>query len=252
MSRTYEDFDDYIAGLGIPKACRLNKKLFKKQFYELAKMHRAQQEQFAKLVASITWTHTLKKSTINIPSLVNGKFEYIEIAFIHVELQEKSHIKKIAEVIHQIPYPIVLWMTYEHELCISTAQKRINQADSSKLTIDEYLYSDWTDLHAPTKEASAFLQSLQIKHLSFENFYRFYQDICDRIVAFNATSLGLDFSTDETSQKKQILDKIQPLQEQIISLRSAIKKESQFNAKVRLNMQVKQLYNEIEKLKGSL
>ena len=247
-----QSFDDFIASLDIPEACYLDQKLYKKQFYELAKMNRARQEFFAKTVASVTWTHTLKKATINIPPLVTDKLEYIEIAFIHVRLQEKAHMKKIAEVIHLIPYPVVLWITYESNLCVCTAQKYINQADSSKLTTDEYLYSEWIDLRSPTAEASQFLQSLELKHLSFESFYHFYQDVCDLIVAFKASALGATFSTADTSQKKQILDKIQVLEEQILSVRSAIKKESQFNAKVRFNMQVKELLAQVETLKNSL
>jgi hypothetical protein len=189
---------------------------------------------------------------MNIPVLVTESLEYIEVAYIHVALESKAHFKKIAEVIHRIPYPVVLMMTYHNELCISTALKRINQADVSKLTVEEYLYSGWIDLDAPSSEENAFLESMQIKQLSFENFYAFYQDIAHRIVALRASVLGGTFSTEQTPQKKQILDKIQPLQEQIVSLKSSIKKESQFNAKVRLNMQVKSIEDEINRLKEAL
>lgn len=37
-------------------------------------------------VDSIAWTHTLKKSTINIAPLVIEQIEYIEIAFVHIKL----------------------------------------------------------------------------------------------------------------------------------------------------------------------
>ena len=248
MSDTVGLFETFLQSLGIPELCQLNQKLFKKQFHELAKLNRASKEQFSKEVASIVWTHTLKKSTMNIPPLVTESLEYIEVAYIHVALESKAHFKKIAEVIHRIPY----MMTHHNELCISTALKRINQADISKLTVEEYLYSGWIDLGSPTSEQKAFLESMQIKQLSFENFYAFYQDIAHRIVALKASSFGGAFSTEQASQKKQILDKMKPLQEQIVSLKNSIKKESQFNAKVRLNMQVKAIESEIEKLKESL
>ena len=139
------------------------------------------------------------------------------------------------------------------ELCVNVASKRINQADISRLTTDEYLYSEWIDLHHPTDAQKAFLESLKVNRLSFENFYRFYADISScSIVALEAASLGVGFSTADTSQKKPIVDKINKLNEQIRSLRNAIKKESQFNAKVRLNMQVKKLHEKIEGLKRSL
>ena len=252
MQDSSSSFETFLQSLGIPELCQLNQKLFKKQFHELAKLNRASKEQFSKEVASIVWTHTLKKSTMNIPALVTESLEYIEVAYIHVALESKAHFKKIAEVIHRIPYPVVLMMTYQNELCISTALKRINQADTSKLTVEEYLYSGWIDLDSQTSEQKAFLESMQIKQLSFENFYTFYQDIAHRIVALKASALGGTFSTEQTPQKKQILDKIQPLQEQIVSLKSSIKKESQFNAKVRLNMQIKSVEHEIQNLKEQL
>lgn len=245
-------FESFLENLRIPAACRIDQRLYKNQFYELARMNRAQQELFAKPIESITWTHTLKKGTINIPPLVTDTVEYIEIAYIHVKLKEKAPVKKISEVIHRIPYPVVLCLTYEDELCISTALKRINQADVSKLTVDEYFQTDWVDLQNPTDEAIEFLKSLEMNRLSFENFYRFYQDICEHIVAYEASLLSGSFSTEQTPQRKQILDKIKIIQEEITSLRGAMKKETQFNAKVDLNIKIKKLNDDLERLKIAL
>lgn len=241
-----------MESLRIPLACLIDQRLHKKQFYELARMNRAQQEQFAKSIESITWTHTLKKGTINILPMVNDTIEYIEIAYIHVKLKEKVSTKKIAEVIHRIPYPVVLFLTYEDELCISTALKHINQADVSKLTVDEYFQTDWIDLKNPIDQSKEFFESLEISRLSFENFYRFYQDICDRIVAFEAALMGADFSTEQTPKRKQTLDKIKTIQEEITSLQGAMKKETQFNAKVDLNIKIKKLLENIESLRKKL
>jgi hypothetical protein len=245
-------FEAFIESLEIPDACRIEHRLHKKQFYELGRMNRGQQEQFASAVESITWTHTLKKSTINIASFVTHSVEYLEIAFIHVRLKEKVSVKKVAEVIHRIPYPVVLFLTYGDELCLSAALKRINQADISKLTVDEYLQSDWVNLKNPSDTAAAFFESLKVSNLSFENFYRFYQDICDRIIAFEAASYGAAFSTVQTPQKKQNIDKIKSIENQIISLRAMLKKETQFNVKVELNIRMKKLNDEMEGLKSSL
>lgn len=245
-------FEAFIASLEIPDTCRIDQRLHKKQFYELGRMNRAQQEQFASAVESITWTHTLKKSTINIPPFVAESVEYIELAFIHVKLKEKVSVKKVAEVIHRIPYPVVLFISYENELCLSSALKRINQADISKLTVDEYLQSDWINLENPSDAAASFFESLKVSKLSFENFYRFYQDVCDRIIAFEAASYGAVFSTEQTPQRKQNIDKIKSLQAEIVLLRTMIKKETQFNAKVELNIRIKKLNDEMEGLKSSL
>lgn len=203
-------------------------------------------------VDSITWTHTLKKSTINIAPLVTEQIEYIEIAFIHVELHEKGNCRKIAEVIQAIPYPVVLFMSCGVHLCMNVAKKRINQADISKLTTDEYLYTDWIDLSHPNDAQKAFLESLKLSHLSFENFYAFYADIADRIIALEAASISGAFCMEQTPQKKQTLDKIKSLQGEIASLRAAMKKETQFNAKVVLSIELKKANKKLNVLKGSL
>lgn len=247
----FETYESFIDSLGIPDACRLDKRLPKNQFYALAKMNSAQQKSFTAQVESITWTHTLKKSTINIPPFVSEQVEYIEVAFVHVKLHDKGGYRKVSEVIQRIPYPVVLFMSCGTELCVNVASKRINQADISKLTTDEYLYTDWIDLSHPDDGQKAFLESIKVNRLSFENFYSFYADITSRIVALEAASMGAEFSTDDTSQKKPIVDKINKLKEQIASLKNTIKKESQFNAKVRLNMQIKKLEEEIKGLKNA-
>ncbi len=92
---------------------------------------------------------------------------------------------------------------------------------------------------------------------SYQSLFRevvdsFYADITSCIVALEVASLGAEFSTEDIFEKKPIIDKINKLNDEIISLKSAIKKESQFNAKVRLNMRVKSLEEEIRGFKNRL
>ena len=56
-----------------------------------------------------------------------------------------SFIKPLqAEVVQRaIPYPLVIVFEYEQSLDISLADKRINRADSSKLTVAHFYESGW-------------------------------------------------------------------------------------------------------------
>ncbi len=245
-------FDTFIESLDLPPQSRIERKLHKKQFYELSGMNRSAQERFSRPIESITWTHSLQRSTINIPPLVTEHLEYIEIAYIHVKLREKTPVNKLSEVIHRIPYPVVLFITCQDELCISLALKRINLADPSRLTVEEYIHSDWIDLRHPTEHDREFLESIRTDRLSFENFYRFYQDIVDRIVAYEASALSGEFSLSRTPQRKQTLDRIKAFQEEIDRLKNQIKKETQFNTRVDLNISIKKLSDQIDQLKQEL
>lgn len=59
-------------------------------------------------------------------------------------------------------------------------------------------------------------------------------------------------STEETPQRKQILDKIKSLKGEIASLRGAMKKETRFNAKVDLNIELKKANDKLNELKECL
>lgn len=247
-----EDIERFIENFSIPKECFLGKKIAKSHFYELKKMNTADKTSFSSYIDSIIWLYTLKKSTINIPILKTKELEYIEIEFIHVSLKEKVSIKKFAQIIHLIPYPIVLFFTYKNEFALCTALKRINQLDSSKLTIENYFETNWIDLSSQNDEVNSFLQSLQINNLSFDNFYALYQDICNRITAFELTQFGVSFSTDNIAQKRENIDKIMVLNKEIMSLKKVLQKETQFNTKVNLNIEIKKLSKKVDELKKGL
>lgn len=115
-----------------------------------------------------------------------------------------------------------------------------------------YLYTDWIDVSHPDDAQKAFLESLKLSHLSFENFFAFYTDIASRIIALEAASMGMEFSVEMTPQKKQNIDKIRLLQEETMRLKRVIKQETQFNVKVNLSIEIKKLSEQMDKLKYEL
>ena len=74
--------------------------------------------------------------------------EYNEIEFINVLLKVPYKIKRIADIIMRtIPYPIVLTFENENKIRIFTGHQSTNLSDSSKNTIDEFIFTDWIDLN---------------------------------------------------------------------------------------------------------
>ena len=252
--------------LGLPKACLLGKRIYKKQFHDNAKLTSADKKALSEDVDTIEWRYTLKPSTINIPRYVTEEQDYSEVALLHIRLKEARRHKLIGKLLQRsIPYPMILVLEYHDSLLIQLADKRINQADSEKLVIESFLDTGWISLAKPSDVQQQFLQDFCVAGFSYANFHAFYQSIVQRVVALNCakqtgTYTLLESGNGKVNSGKQepaarrmaCLKKLDELEKQQISLRSALKKESQFNQRLELNMKIKKLAQEMDSVKEQL
>lgn len=241
---------DLYEKLSIPDSCYLGKKIFKKLFYENAQLNATDKKAFTHDIEDIEWKYTLKPDTINISRYEDEEREYDEIAVIQVNLKELHRHKRIAQVIQRaIPYPLLIVFTHNSSIALNVAAKRINRADREKIMVEEFQDTPWLDVESPADHEKEFLDSLTITNFSYNNFYEFYTDLTERVVALNCAELSGTFTAEapqEYGNRAEILETINSLQQKQTELRAALKKESQFSQKVELNMQIKKLAEQIE------
>ena len=72
----------------------------------------------------------------------------------------------------------------------------------------------------------------------------------DKLLALNASKFSGNLHVKETTEA--LLKEIQALHVKINELKSKLKKETVFNAKVALNIEIKKMNDKIEELKGNL
>src|SRR5690554_6428414 len=116
-------------------------------------------------------------------------------------------------------------------------------------------FSNWINLNQINMIEEKFIESLSIKNLSFMNFYKFYTDFVDRIIAFNIASIKGEFQIEEHNKiikSRDRLERIVKLQLETSKLKKLIKKESQFNRRVKLNMKIRKLEAQIIETKKAL
>jgi hypothetical protein len=124
------------------------------------------------------------------------------------------------------------------------AHQRTSQSDSSKNTIEEFISTDWL------RNDSALFAKLDIKQMRFTNFYTLYSDIVDAISIYNLSAIMPTDDTITGAKARELLAKIEDIEQKIISLRSKFKKETQFNRKMELNIEIKRLEQSKNKLLG--
>lgn len=240
--------------LDIPASCEVDNVIFKKRFYENMGLKKADRDIFTKYVDKIRWCYSLKENNINIKKFQDEKLEYDEIEFINVYLKAPNKLKRLADIImRSIPYPMVLSFEYGSEIRIFTGHQRISLADNSKNTIEEYIYTDWIDLNNLDEIDKELFEGLKLHNLSFTNFYTFYNDIIEAIIKYNASKLsGGSSIVLPVDEMKNIYDEIKAIDYEVDTLRGQMKKETQFNREVQLNMEIKRLKDKREELRGRL
>lgn len=231
--------------LNIPDSCFIGNTIYKKLFYENADLSTSDKSLFTDTISKITWIYCLKPETINIPAYKDEVRDYPEIEVIEVLVHKDYKLKRIAEIIMRtIPYPMVLIFKLEDKRKLYVAHQRTNQNDSSKNTIEEFIATDWLE------SDSALFDKLDIKQMRFTNFYALYSDIVDTISIYNLSTI---IPTDDNitgAEARELSAQIEDIEQEITSLRARLKKESQFNRKMELNIEIKRLEQNKNKLLG--
>lgn len=236
---------DMYKCLNIPDSCFIGNTIYKKLFYENADLSTNDKSLFTDTINKVTWLYCLKPETINISAYKDEVREYPEVEVIEVLLHKDYKLKRIAEIIMRtIPYPMVLIFRLEGKVKFYVAHQRTNQSDSSKNTIEEFISTDWLE------SDSALFDKLDIKQMRFTNFCALYSDIVDTISIYNLSTI---IPTDDNitgAEARELSAQIEDIEQEITSLRAKLKKETQFNRKVELNIEIKRLEQNKNKLLG--
>ena len=231
--------------LKIPDSCFIDNTIYKKLFYENADLSTSDKSLFTGTISKITWLYCLKSETINIAAYKDEVRDYPEVEVIEVLVHKDYKLKRIAEIIMRtIPYPMVLIFKLEAKRKLYVAHQRTNQNDSSKNTIEEFIATDWLE------SDSALFAKLDIKQMRFANFYALYSDIVDTISIYNLSTI---IPTDDNitgAEARELSAQIEDIEQEITSLRARLKKENQFNRRMELNIEIKKLEQNKNKLLG--
>ena len=134
--------------------------------------------------------------------------------------------------------------------------KRINKNDKSKVIIEDINITDWIDMKNINDNSYKFLESISLDNLEFTDFYDFYKLIDDKVYTFkNINVIGTyEINNDKNKVKdtKEIIEKINAYNEELKKIVTKIKKETQFNKKMKLNIEANNIKKEIEKLQNNI
>lgn len=229
-----------------PQQAFLGRNIPKKKLYKQGKANAKIEQLFIAQVEKITWAYVLSAHTIKLADQADLK--EIQIFQIQARMAELDlNILKFIDKL--IPSPIIFEVYYQGQVKVVASYKRLNQADKSKTVLNQYYASDWL--------ADDNRVDLPI-YLHLADLYEHFIEQLLPIENIGVSSEHSDNNANyKTENKISIEDKlarvqqIENLKKQVAKMQAKVKKETQFNRQVEMNMQLQKLQNELVKLQSS-
>ncbi len=231
-----------LSKFNFPNEAFVNQKIPKKEFYNNANFKWRDKEIFTKDIESIELLYLLNEDTINILSYRDDTLTYNEVAILGIELRDDKRIDDLALLVQgAIPYPLIIIFKIEDRYLINIALKRDSKIDDEKIVIDLLFSTDWISKSSSSIQQESFLNSLNINQISHANFYEFYKDISNRIRSYELVKYISQFNIyneKELQRLNKLTNEIKRLKNIVSIYKKQQNKSTQFNEKVRLNIEI--------------
>ena len=228
--------------MNLPLAARIDRVVAKKQFYDNGDLSSADKKLFDH-VEKIHWRYALKTETTFIQTFTDEERDYPEIEVMEVLLREEKQINRLAEVmLRSIPYPMLIFFQSGEKIQLYLGKLRQNQADSSRMTLMATEHTDWLMAN------DAFWATLSLKKMPTVNFCALYEAWFDTVSRSHLASMGIAAPELSGEAARETVERLKTIQREMASLRSQMKKESQFNRKMELNTKLQKLKREQAKI----
>lgn len=212
-----------------PEKAKFNRTLPKVRIYDKAKLSKAVKVKFVSQINEIVWKYKLSPETINLPA----RDGFTEIQVFEISLREPESDSDVLFAIDKaIPYPILYRLLYEGRVKRVAAYKRPAADTSGKWLTETYFETDWADDVVPVKPLPV---ALDLKGL-YEQILFTYIDLPPR------PDENLELLVERVKMIRKCRRDLQALETKMSS-------EKQFNRKVELNAQVREMQSVLNSLK---
>ncbi|GIK26218.1 MAG: hypothetical protein BroJett006_24640 [Betaproteobacteria bacterium] len=209
-----------------PPQAQVGRVLPKSKVYQHGRIGAALRERFVRQVEQITWQYKLAPETINLPA--RAGIEEIEI--FDLALKSDTLDEDILRAIDRaIPLPIFFLLHHGQRTCMAAAYKRPSAAEAGKWVIDGYFAGDWLPAAAARRPLPVAL-----------DLHGLYEQLLRSLLPQPARP------GESLPEQLERLNRLRSRQNDYGKLEIRLHREKQFNRKVALNAQLRELKAEID------
>jgi hypothetical protein len=237
----------------------LEKKLTKAFFLKNFELSASEKKILNSSIAQMEWLASIKPNNSNIQSVINEQFAFEEVQIMICTIGNEK-LDAVANTCIQlfqkyIPYQMLVIIENDQEFIVNTCEKRINQNDKTKRTIENYYSTKVLSKLYKDDNTDAFLKSIDFATIDKTNLESFYQSYINSIIQLNSASVTGVFqkrTNTRTKEDLELLNKMEELEKDISKLANQIKAEKQQSQKVTLNIAIHQKKKQVENIKNQL
>jgi len=211
-----------------PKSAALGRILPKSKIYEHGSPSSAVKDLFVRQVKQIVWQFKLSPETINLPPSRSVP----EIQVFSVTLREGEIKRDVLRLMDQsIPFPILFELHSGDQIKAIVSYKRPSEVDGTKWVISDYFETSWFPKETPRSPLPLVL-----------NLESLYASLLTSLMPF---PIRLGEGLQDFVARMELF---RSRQKELEKCESRLKKEKQFNRKVKINSELRELKREIETL----
>lgn len=215
-----------------PKNTAFGCVLPKIKIYEHGKPRTAVKKLFVRQVEQIIWQYKLAPETVNQkPSRTVPEIQIFSIALKGDEFNPE--VLRCIDL--AIPYPIIFELCFDGKVKPVAAFKRPSEADASKWVISEYFDAEWAPADTPRKPLPMVL-----------NLGVLYSHLLIPLMPYPARP------GEDLQMLVERIELIRLKQRELERCEARLRKEKQFNFKVAINTELRDLKQELENLTRQL
>jgi hypothetical protein len=217
-----------------PRKAAFDRVVPKRKIYERGAVGSALKERFVQQVEQITWAYKLAPETVNLPATKTvTEIQVFRIALKGTEL-DQGVLKAIDRA---IPFPLIFELIQGERIKLAAAYKRLNQNlksvnDSGIWVAGNYFETDWWP-------REALRQTLPVA-LDMDGLY---EQLLHHLIPIPARP------EESLADAVGRVEQLQARQREIDKITARLKREKQFNRKVEINAELRQMKAELERLK---
>lgn len=214
--------------ISYPKQATFGRPLPKNKIYEHSGANTRLKDLFVSQVEQIVWQYKLAPETINLPA----KPGVPEIQVFAIQLKAADLNLDVLRCIDgAVQFPIIFELSFDSRKQVVAAYKRPSESDASRWVLSDYFATEWLPSDA---QRNAMPLALDLGSL--------YEQMLQRLIPLPARQQ--EALADLVSRVEQVTAK----QREVEKAASKLAKEKQFNRKVEINAELRNLKNELEKL----
>lgn len=213
---------------GYPPQAAFGRPLPKNKLYEKSGANTRLKDLFVAQVDQIVWQYKLAPETINLPA--RPGVPEVQVFSIHIKTAELHH-DVLRCIDGAVQFPIIFELQFEGRVQVIACHKRLSEADASQWVCSDYFAGNWQPTDAPRSPLPMVLDLAAV-----------YESLLRQLISLPARP------QEKLADQVLRMGKLAALQRAIEKTQAQLAKEKQFNRKVGINAQLRQLKTELQEL----